>query len=322
MAADSASVGHGGAAGTGGVSPRLAVDRRSALTRQRVRAAWLFLAPMLVVLVLVAGWPLARTVWFGFTDATLADLGAHEFVGLLNYRFLLTDPDWWQAVRNTVFFTVVSVSLETLLGLAIALALDAHFRGRGLLRAAVLIPWAIPTVVSAKMWAWMFNDVFGIVNEVLLALGLIAKPVAWIASPDTAMAAVIAVDVWKTTPFMALLILAGLQMIPGDIYEAARVDGVHPVKVFFRITLPLLKPALAVAIIFRTLDALRIFDLIYVMTGNNRGTMSMSVYARQQLVDFQDVGYGSAAATLLFAIIALFTVIYLVALRVGREEAA
>jgi len=296
-------------------------ERRSALTRQRVRAAWLFLAPMLVVLALVAGWPLARTIWVGFTDPTLADLGAYEFVGLLDYRFLLTDPDWWQAVRNTVFFSVVSVSLETLLGLGIALALDAHFRSRGLLRAAVLIPWAIPTVVSAKMWAWMFNDVFGIVNEVLLALGLIAQPIAWIASPDTAMAAVIAVDVWKTTPFMALLILAGLQMIPQDIYEAARVDGVHPVKVFFRVTLPLLKPALAVAIIFRTLDALRIFDLVYVMTGNNRGTMSMSVYARQQLVDFQDVGYGSAAATLLFAIIALFTVVYLVTLRVGREEA-
>lgn len=309
-----------GASGMAALQP--AAERRSALTRQRVRAAWLFLAPMLVVLVLVAGWPLARTIWFGFTNANLADLGNYEFVGLLNYGFLLTDPDWWQAVRNTVFFTVVSVSLETMLGLGIALALDAHFRGRGLLRAAVLIPWAIPTVVSAKMWAWMFNDVFGIVNEVLLALGLIAQPIAWIASPDTAMAAVIAVDVWKTTPFMALLILAGLKMIPQDIYEAARVDGVHPVKVFFRVTLPLLKPALAVAIIFRTLDALRIFDLIYVMTGNNRGTMSMSVYARQQLVDFQDVGYGSAAATLLFAIIALFTVVYLVTLRVGREEAA
>jgi trehalose/maltose transport system permease protein len=278
------------------------------------------MAPMLVVLALVAGWPLLRTVWFGFTDANLSDLGAAQFVGLINYVYLLQDPDWWNAVWNTFVFALVSVTLETLLGLGIALALDAHFRGRGLLRAAVLIPWAIPTVVSAQMWAWMFNDVFGVINYVLLALGLIAQPVAWIASPDTALAAVIIVDVWKTTPFMALLLLAGLQMLPQECYESARVDGVHPLKVFFKVTLPLLKPALMVAIIFRVLDALRIFDLIYVMTGNNRDTMSMSVYARQQLVDFQDVGYGSAAATLLFLIIALFTVVYLTAGRFGRED--
>jgi trehalose/maltose transport system permease protein len=295
--------------------------RASRLTRSRVRAAWLFMAPMLVVLALVAGWPLARTVWFALTDANLADLGAAEFVGLGNFRYLLQDPDWWRAARNTALFAGVSVALETVLGLAIALALNARFRARGVLRAAVLIPWAIPTVVSAKMWGWMFNDVFGVINHVLLGLGVIAAPVAWIASPDTALAAIIAVDVWKATPFMALLLLAGLQMLPQECYESARVDGVHPLKVFFRVTLPLLKPALAVAVIFRMLDALRVFDLIYVMSGNNRDTMSMSVYARQQLVDFQDVGYGSAAATLLFALVALFTVVYLTLVRVGREDA-
>ena len=301
------------------VSSRVA-GRASRLTRQRLRSAWLFMAPMLIVLALVAGWPLLRTIWFGLTDASLSDLSAAEFVGLLNYQYLLQDPDWWTAVRNTVVFATVSVALETILGLVIALALDAHFRGRGLLRAAVLIPWAIPTVVSAQMWAWMLNDVFGVINHVLLAIGLIDRPVAWTASPDTALIAVIMVDVWKTTPFMALLLLAGLQMLPQECYESARVDGVHPVKVFFKVTLPLLRPALMVAIIFRMLDALRIFDLIYVMTGNNRETMSMSVYARQQLVDFQDVGYGSAAATLLFLIIALFTVVYLTLGRVGRED--
>jgi trehalose/maltose transport system permease protein len=294
-------------------------ERASRLTRQRVRSAWLFMAPMLIVLALVAGWPLLRTIWFGLTDASLADMSAAEFVGLVNYYYLFQDPDWWNAVWNTVVFATVSVTLETILGLVIALSLDAHFRGRGLLRAAVLIPWAIPTVVSAQMWAWMLNDVFGVINHVLLAIGLIDRPVAWIASPDTALVAVIMVDVWKTTPFMALLLLAGLQMLPQECYESARVDGVHPVKVFFKVTLPLLRPALIVAIIFRMLDALRIFDLIYVMTGNNNETMSMSVYARQQLVDFQDVGYGSAAATLLFLIIALFTVVYLTLGRVGRE---
>jgi trehalose/maltose transport system permease protein len=212
------------------------------------------------------------------------------------------------------------VVIETILGMAIALTLNAHFGGRGLLRAAVLIPWAIPTVVSAQMWGWMFHDVFGVINEVLMVLHLISEPIAWTASPETALTAVIIVDVWKTTPFMALLLLAGLQMLPQECYESARVDGIHPVKVFFKVTLPLLKPALMVAIIFRVLDALRIFDLIYVMSGNNKDTMSMSVYARQQLVDFQDVGYGSAAATLLFLIIALFTVVYLTLGGVGRED--
>jgi trehalose/maltose transport system permease protein len=297
-----------------------AAEKASRLTRERVRSAWLFMAPMIVVLVLVAGWPLARTIWFGFTDANLSDLDAAEFVGVLNYVYLLQDPDWWGAVWNTLLFAFVSVTLETLLGLGIALALDAHFRGRGLLRAAVLIPWAIPTVVSAQMWSWMYNDVFGVINHALLAIGLIDSPIAWTASPDTALIAVIMVDVWKTTPFMALLLLAGLQMLPGECYESAKVDGVHPVTVFLKITLPLLKPALMVAIIFRALDALRMFDLVYVMTGNNKDTMMMSVYARQQLVDFQDVGYGSAAATLLFLIIALFTVIYLTLGRIGRED--
>lgn len=292
----------------------------SRLTQQRVRAAWLFLTPMLAVLALVAGWPLLRTIAFAFTDANLGDLTAAEYIGFYNFGALLTDPDWWQAVRNTLVFTVASVTAETILGLIIALALDVDFKGRGILRAAVLIPWAIPTVVSAKMWAWMYNDVFGVINEMLMGIGLIAKPIAWTASPDTALLAVIIVDIWKTTPFMALLILAGLQMLPQECYEAARVDGIHLIKVFFKVTLPLLKPALLVAIIFRTLDALRIFDLIYVLTGNNTSTMSMSVYARQQLVDFQDVGYGSAAATLLFLIIAVITVVYLTVAKVGRED--
>jgi len=289
----------------------------SRLTRQRVRSAWLFMTPMLIVLALVAGWPLAKTIAYGFTDASLIDPASARFIGFENFAYLLLDANWWTAVRNTVVFAVVSVSLETVLGLVIALALNAQFRGRGGLRAAILIPWAIPTVVSAQMWSWMFNDVFGVINHVLLSLGLIAQPVAWLASPDTALLAIILVDVWKTTPFMALLLLAGLQMLPKECFESARVDGVHPLKVFFRITLPLLKPTLMVAIIFRLLDALRMFDLVYVMSGNSRDTMSMSVYARQQL---GDLGFGSAAATMIFAIIALFTALYLTAARVGREN--
>ena len=271
---------------------------------------------MLLVLALVAGWPLLRTVAFSFTDAYLSDLSGWRFVGLDNYLYLAEDPLWWRAVGNTLLFTVVSVGLETLLGLGIALILDAHLPGRGLLRAAVLVPWAIPTVVSAKMWAWMLNDLYGVVNAVLLALGLIAAPWAWLADPVLSMAAVIAVDVWKATPFVALLALAALQVLPQELYEAARIDGAGPLRIFWTITLPLIRPALLVAVIFRALDALRVFDVIYVLTGNSTATASMSVYARQQLVEFQDVGYGSAAATCLFLVVALAIALVITAGRV------
>jgi trehalose/maltose transport system permease protein len=273
----------------------------------RTRLAWAYLAPLLITLALVAAWPLLRTIAFSLTDANLSDLSQWQFVGLANYVYLLSDPQWWRAVGNTLLFTVLSVGLETILGLVIALTINAHMPGRGLVRAAILIPWAIPTVVSAKMWAWMLHDLYGVVNVLLMTLGLIDRPWAWLADPTLSMAAVVLVDVWKATPFMALLTLAALQVLPQDIYEAARVDGVGPVKAFFHITLPLIRPALLIAIIFRGLDALRVFDVIYVLTGNNENTATMSVYARQQLVDFQDVGFGSTAATCLFVIVALIT---------------
>ena len=287
----------------------------SLLTRQRRRAAVLFVVPMLAVLAAVAGWPLLRTIYFSFTDATLDNMEGHQLVGIANFVSLATDPEWWRAVTNTVVLTVISVTLETVLGMIIALTLNAHLPGRGLLRAAVLIPWAIPTVVSAQMWNWMYNDLYGVVNAIFMGLGLIDHPYAWTANPRLALPAVIAVDVWKTTPFMTLLILAALQLLPAEIYEAARIDGIPSPRVFRKVTLPLIRPALMVAIVFRSLDALRIFDLPYVLTGNSRQTATMAVYARQKLIDFQDVGYGSAASTFLFAIIAVFTVLYIT---VGR----
>ncbi|WP_438765753.1 carbohydrate ABC transporter permease [Kushneria sp. TE3] len=299
-------------------------ERGTRVRRQRVRAAWLFLLPMLVVLTAVAGWPLLRTFWFSLTDASLSSLDGARFIGLENYLVfddgwygVLADPLWWQSVWNTLYFTLVSVSLEAVLGVIVALVLNVRFRGRTLVRAAMLIPWAIPTVVSAKIWAWMLNDQFGIINHLLMAVGLIAAPLSWTADASLSMWAVIMVDVWKATPFVALLVLAALQMLPGDCYEAAKVDGIHPVKVFFCVTLPLIMPALLVAVIFRALDALRVFDVIYVLTSNASSTMTMSIYARQQLVEFQDVGYGSAASTLLFMIIALVTVVYLY---LGRRQ--
>ncbi len=295
--------------------------------RERVRSAWAFLAPMLVVLTLVAAWPLARTIYFSLTNATLVDMSRYSFAGISNYVALdggrwygvLTDPQWLAALRNTLVFTGVSVALETVLGVLIALLLNQSFPGRGLMRAALLVPWATPTVVSAKMWSWMLNDQFGVINDLLLKLGLIAAPVAWLADPTLSMASVIMVDVWKTTPFVALLTLAALQMVPKDCYEAARVDGVGPIKVFFRVTLPLIWPALAVAVIFRLLDAMRMFDLVYIMTGATDATMTLSVFARRELVDFQDVGYGSAGATMVFFVIAALTAIYLMAVRLDLD---
>ncbi|WP_306768508.1 carbohydrate ABC transporter permease [Roseomonas sp. AR75] len=295
--------------------------RLSGMQRRRRRAAWLFLAPMLVVLAAVAGWPLLRTVYFAFTDATLFEIADHQWIGVENFSFLASDPDWWQAVWNTLLFATVSVAIETVLGLVIALTLNTKLRGRGPLRAAMLIPWAIPTVVSAQMWNWMLHDQYGVINAVLLSLGVIATPWAWVADPTLALWSVVAVDVWKTTPFMALLLLAALQLVPNDVYEAARIDGLGPVGIFFRITLPLIRPALMVAVLFRALDALRVFDLMYVLTGNSPSAASMSVYARQQLVDFQDVGMGSAASSFLVMVVAACAALIITAGRVRFDTA-
>lgn len=296
----------------------------SQMTRARRRSAWVFLAPSLLVLLLVAGWPLARTIYFSFTDASLESIGdaSYRLVGLENYvgpygvfnfgtRAGFWHTDWGVAMRNTLRFAAVSVSLETLLGLVFALVLNADFKGRALVRTAVLVPWAIPTIVSAKMWAWMLHDQYGVINALLKGLGLIHANLAWTADPAYALWAVVLVDVWKTTPFMALLILAALQMLPRDCYEAARVDGIHPVKVFFKVTLPLIRPALMVAVIFRLLDALRVFDLIYVLTSNSEDTLSMSGYVRREMVDNNYVGLGSAASTVLFLVIGACTLLYL-----------
>jgi trehalose/maltose transport system permease protein len=293
----------------------------------KTRTAWTFLSPMLVVLLLVAVWPLGRTIWFSFTDANINDLEAAKFVGFENYfgEFgLFANPnytdgffqsDWGVAIINTLKFSLVSVTLETLFGLGVAMLLNQNFKGRGLVRTAVLVPWAIPTIVSAKMWSWMLNDQFGILNQYLVDAGILAHKIAWTAQPEYALWTVVLVDVWKTTPFMALLILAALQTLPRDCYEAAEVDGVHPLRVFWKVTLPLIKPALMVAVIFRLLDALRVFDLIYVLTSNNNSTISMSGFVRREMVDNGYMGYGSAASTALFLIIGLCTVAYI---RLGR----
>ena len=300
----------------------------------RVKTAWLFLAPMVLLMLVVAVWPLARSIWFSFTDININDISTAEFVGWENYfgdYGLFFNPneeggfwasDWGISIRNTFSFAVVSVILETLTGLGVALLLNQEFKGCGLVRTAVLVPWAIPTIVSAKMWGWMLNDQFGVINNYLMALGLISQKIAWTAEPAYALWTVVLVDVWKTTPFMALLILAALQTVPKDFYEAARVDGVHPLRVFWKITLPLIRQPLLVAVVFRLLDSLRVFDLIYVLTANGSTTISMSGFVRREMVEYGNMGYGSAASTSLFLIILLTAIIFLKLARVKLSEDA
>jgi len=298
----------------------------------RVKTAWLFLAPMVLLMLVVAVWPLVRSIWFSFTDININDISAAEFVGWENYfgdYGLFFNPneeggfwagDWGISIRNTFSFAVVSVILETLTGLGVALLLNQEFKGRSLIRTAVLVPWAIPTIVSAKMWGWMLNDQFGVINTYLVGLGVISQKIAWTAEPTYALWTVVLVDVWKTTPFMALLILAALQTVPKDCYEAARVDGVHPLRVFWKITLPLIRQPLLVAIVFRLLDSLRVFDLIYVLTANGSTTISMSGFVRREMVEYGNMGYGSAASTSLFLIILLTAIIFLKLARVKLSE--
>lgn len=281
------------------------------LTIRQTRLAWLLVLPTLLVVVLVAGYPLAQVFYYSFHRADISFVEPTEFVGFKNYIFLLQDPDFRGALWNTLRFTVASVFLETVLGLAIALVIHSNFRGRGIVRAAILVPWAIPTVVSAKMWQWMLNDIYGVINVILVNTGLVANKIAFLANPSTVLWAAVAVDVWKTTPFMALLLLAGLQLIPADIYEAADIDGASRWQQFWTLTLPLLTPTLVVALIFRTLDALRVFDVIFVMVGVNTATRSLAIYNRQTLIDFQDLGYGSAVSVAILVIIFIFVVLYM-----------
>ncbi len=302
---------------------------QSKFAKQQERLAFMLLAPTLILIVVVAAWPLYQAIRLSFTDERLGSPGQGEYIGLENYEDLLWryrtrsdgsarigDGDFYQAVRNTIVLTIASVVLETVIGLGIALVINSKFKGRGLMRTAVLVPWAIPTVVSAQMWKWMYNDVFGVINDMFMRTGILSGPVAWLANPTTALGAIIAMEVWKTTPFMALLLLAGLQIIPGDIYEAADIDGASKLQQFLAITLPLLRPAILVALIFRTLDALRIFDAIKVMTGGGSGTEVMATYAHRNLFDFQKLGYGNAISVVIFLIIAVFVVVYVTSIKV------
>ncbi|MDK2897214.1 MAG: trehalose/maltose transport system permease protein [Candidatus Atribacteria bacterium] len=227
-------------------------------------------------------------------------------------RYVLgaSDPDFIKAVWDTLVFTVISVLLETILGLGIALVVNSPFKGRGVMRAAMLVPWAVITVVSARMWQWMLAPTrVGVINVILQGLGLGDGNIAFLSQPEWQLPALIMVDVWKTTPFMALLLLAGLQLIPNELYEAARVDGAGSFRQFISITMPLLRPTMAVALVFRTLDALRVFDLFQVMLAQSR--YSMASYNYYQLIGNRAMGQASAIGVIIFIFIFIFAVAYI-----------
>jgi trehalose/maltose transport system permease protein len=294
--------------------------RRSRLQRRQTRLGWVLLLPALAVVAFVAIYPLGKTIYYSFTNQEfLAGIEPTKWVGLQNFRDLWHDSIFRHSVWITIKFTLITVGFEFVLGMIIALVVNSNFRGRGPMRAVMLVPWAIPTVVAAKMWQWMFDDVYGVINDLGVRLHLLSHSRAWISDPSTALASVCAVDIWKTTPFVALLLLAGLQVIPRDLYEAADVDGASRLQQFWRITLPLLRPAILVTLIFRTLDALRVFDVFYVFFGNRPDTQTMAIYDQSTIVGDGHVGYGSAISVAIFLIIGLFVVIYVTFMRVTEE---
>ncbi len=259
----------------------------------------LLLLPALLLVAAVVGLPILGVVLLSFTRAGPGGGATLQWAGLAPAVRLWQDGRFLGALRNTVVFTGSSVVLETLLGVGFALVLDRPFRGRGLVRSAVLLPWALPTAVMALAFSWIFNDSFGVANDLLLRAGLVREPVAWLSGPASAMAAVVLSDVWKTVPFVALIVLAGLQGIPEEVLEAARVDGLSAWQRFRHVVLPLLAPSILVAALFRAAQAWGAFDVVYVMTGGGPGgsTETVSLYAFRNFFRYLDFGYGAAVAT-------------------------
>ena len=280
--------------------------------KKEARTAWAMMTPALIVLGLMQGYPILRTFWLSFHEMNLKrPQTGFPLIGFSNYLKVFTDARAAEDILFTLKFTVVTVALEMLIGFAAALIMNRTFKGRGLVRAAILVPWAIPTSVSAMMWKFIYNDQYGMFNDLLYRFGIIDGYKAWLATSGGSFMALVITDVWKTAPYMALLILAGLQMIDEGLYESAKLDGANAVQRFFNITLPIAKQSLLVALLFRTMDAFRVFDLINVLTGGANGTESIAMYSYKQLMTFLDFGYGSALAIMIFLLVFIIGLIYM-----------
>lgn len=278
--------------------------------RKEIRDAYIFNAPLILVALIFIFLPVIGTLITSFfRDVTFLP---GKFIGLENYHRLIGDSHFWQSVVFTLVFVLVSVSFELFFGLIFALLLNETIPGRGFMRVAILIPWAIPVAISARIWQLIYNYDFGVFNYLVLKLGISNQQISWLGSTVGAFFSIVISDVWKTTPFMTIIILAGLSTISNDLYKQAMIDGTNFIQRFFRITLPLLKPVLVVALLFRTIDAIRIFDLVYVLTGGGPGgsTTSLSLYAYNYLVS-GDYGYGSAVSVIVFLLAALLAILYI-----------
>jgi multiple sugar transport system permease protein len=269
------------------------------------KIGWLLIIPALLILALVFIYPIARAFWLSLFAQNLGTQLQPVFAGLANYQRIIGDGRFWRSLSNTAIFTVISVTLELLLGIGIALVLNNSFRGRGIVRTIAIIPWALPTAIMGLAWAWIFNNEYGVANDLLQRLGLIDTGINWLGSPGLAMIALIIADIWKTTPFISLIILARLQSIPRDLYEAHSIDGANLWQSFSQITLPLILPQIFIALLFRFAQAFGIFDLIQVMTGGGPAgsTETISIYIYATVMRYLDFGYGSALIVITFSLL-------------------
>ncbi|RWR03073.1 ABC transporter permease [[Pantoea] beijingensis] len=293
------------------------------LQQREHRQAWVLLAPMLVVMFLLTAWPLVRTIWLSFTDAALIGSGDSPlYVGLENYLYALTDPDFRASILRTLYFTVVSVVIEGVIGVLVALLLNQRFYGRNILRVLVILPWALPTIVNAMMWRLNFNPDYGSINAMLTQMGIIDGYRSWLGSPDSALNAVMLADIWKNYPLVTLLVLAALQSIPDDLFEAARLDGASAWRRFRAITFPAIVAPLSVALVLRTIDAFKIFDIIYVMTrgGPVDSTKTLSFFVYQESFSYLRAGSGAAYAVLMTLMCAVLIAIYMAMLLRQRRR--
>jgi multiple sugar transport system permease protein len=282
---------------------------------------WRLIAPMLVIIVGVVGYPVLLTVYLAFTDARLlGGPGTAHWIWVDNFAYALTDPDFLTATAHTLRFTILSVGFEALFGLLVALLLNQNFRGRTLCRALLVLPWALPTIVNAIMWRLIYQPDFGVLNAVLTQSGLMSAYRSWLGDPDIAMNAVIVADVWKNYPLVALIVLAALQTAPTDLYEAAKLDGAGPWRRFQVVTWPVVAPPLLVAVVLRSIEALKVFDMVYVMTrgGPASATKTMSFFVYEESFRFMRVGSGASYALIIVLVCMVFVTIYVRLLQSGQ----